>query len=46
VVLGGWEASSFRIAGNLELLDVALHEWVGLAYYRLTGRIAEIFPGP
>ena len=46
VVLGGWEASTFRIAGNLELLDVALHEWVGLAYCRLTGRIAEIFPGP
>lgn len=46
VVLGGWDASSFRVAENLVLLDVALHEWIGLVYYRLTGRIAEIFPGP
>jgi uncharacterized SAM-binding protein YcdF (DUF218 family) len=46
VVLGGWRAASFRIAVNLQLFDAALHEWVGLAYYRLTGRIAEIFPGP
>ena len=28
------------------MLDVALHEWVGLAYYRLTGRTREIFPAP
>jgi len=27
-------------------LDVALHEWAGLAYYRLTGRTDEIFPSP
>lgn len=26
--------------------DVALHEYVGLAYYRLEGRIAELWPGP
>jgi uncharacterized SAM-binding protein YcdF (DUF218 family) len=46
VVAGGWDRGTFRIADNLALLDSALHEWVGLAYYRLTGRIAEIFPAP
>jgi uncharacterized SAM-binding protein YcdF (DUF218 family) len=46
VVAGEWDRSTFRIADNLMLLDAALHEWVGLAYYRLTGRIAEIFPAP
>ena len=47
VVAGDWDRGTFRMADNLALLDTALHEWVGLAYYRLTGRIAEIFdPGP
>jgi len=46
VVLGGWGIATFGIADNLALLDAALHEWVGLAYYRLTGRIAEFFPAP
>ena len=46
VVAGDWDRGTFRIADNLALLDAALHEWVGLAYYRLTGRIAEIFPAP
>jgi len=46
VVLGGWGVGTFRIADNLVLLDAALHEWLGLAYYRLTGRIAEFFPAP
>jgi uncharacterized SAM-binding protein YcdF (DUF218 family) len=46
VVPGGWDTGTFRIAGNLQVLDEALHEWIGLAYYRATGRIAEIFPGP
>jgi len=46
VVPGDWNHSTFRIADNLALLDSALHEWVGLAYYRLAGRIAEIFPAP
>jgi uncharacterized SAM-binding protein YcdF (DUF218 family) len=46
VVPGGWNQSTFRIADNLMLLDAALHEWLGLAYYRLSGRIAEIFPAP
>jgi len=46
VVAGDWGRGTFRIADNLMLLDAALHEWLGLAYYRLTGRIAEIFPAP
>lgn len=41
-----WDASDFRIVRNLGLLDDAAHEWLGLAYYRLTGRIAEFFPAP
>lgn len=46
VVLGTWDAQSFRIVENLALLDVALHEWLGLLYYRLTDRTQELFPGP
>jgi uncharacterized SAM-binding protein YcdF (DUF218 family) len=46
VVAGDWGRGTFRIAENLVLLDAALHEWLGLAYYRLSGRIAEIFPAP
>ena len=39
-------ASDFRFARNLYLLDLALHEWVGLAYYRVSGRTRELFPAP
>lgn len=46
VVIGAWNTGTFQVAENLALLDTALHEWVGLAYYRLTGRIAEFFPAP
>jgi uncharacterized SAM-binding protein YcdF (DUF218 family) len=35
---GPLEASSFRVGENLALADEALHEWLGLAYYRLSGR--------
>jgi uncharacterized SAM-binding protein YcdF (DUF218 family) len=45
-VRGGWNAGSFQIADNLVLLDLAMHEWIGLAYYRLTGRTREFFPAP
>ncbi len=31
---------------GLELTDIAVHEWVGLLVYRLTGRTLELFPGP
>ena len=46
VVLGAWNSGSFRMSQNLALLDMALHEWVGLLYYRLTGRTQELFPSP
>lgn len=45
-VPGDWGAGAFDIAGNLELLDLAAHEWMGLAYYRLTGRTREFLPSP
>lgn len=31
---------------SLRRLDVALHEWVGLVAYRLTGRTDALFPAP
>jgi len=40
------DVGDFQISDNLALLDVALHEWVGLAFYRLTGRTQELFPAP
>jgi uncharacterized SAM-binding protein YcdF (DUF218 family) len=36
----------FSAVANLQELDFALHEWIGLAYYRLTGRTHELYPGP
>jgi uncharacterized SAM-binding protein YcdF (DUF218 family) len=35
----GWSPSSFVLSvGNLELSTMALHEWIGLAWYRLRDR--------
>lgn len=31
---------------GLELFDLAVHEWIGLAAYRLSGRIESFFPAP
>lgn len=36
----------FNLGGGLAALDGAAYEWMGLAYYRLSGRIAGWFPGP
>jgi len=36
----------FNIAGGLAGVDAAAYEWIGLVYYRLTGRIDSWFPGP
>jgi len=46
VVRGSWYADRFQILRNLALLDVAAHEWIGLAYYRLAGRTRELLPAP
>jgi uncharacterized SAM-binding protein YcdF (DUF218 family) len=42
----GPEPLSFELGANLEQLDLAAHEWVGLLYYRLRGRTNELFPAP
>jgi uncharacterized SAM-binding protein YcdF (DUF218 family) len=34
------------VAFGLAQTDVAVHEWAGLAAYRLTGKTAEFFPAP
>lgn len=44
--LGLFEAGSFNFALNGWRTDVALHEYAGLLYYRLTGRIDTLWPGP
>lgn len=31
---------------GLRMTDTAVHEWMGLVIYWLTGRIPELFPGP
>lgn len=35
-----------RMVSRLTLLDLAAHEWLGLVYYRLSGRTTELFPAP
>ncbi len=41
----GWSVG-FNVAGGLAARDAAAYEWLGLAYYWLTGRIGEWFPRP
>jgi len=41
----GW-TFGFNLAGGLAALDAAAYEWLGLAYYRLSGRIDDWFPRP
>ncbi|RTL86551.1 MAG: YdcF family protein [Hyphomicrobiales bacterium] len=33
-------------SGNFQLAEAALHEWLGLAAYRLTGKTDALFPAP
>lgn len=35
-----------RVISRLTLLDLAAHEWLGLIYYRVSGRTTELFPAP
>ncbi len=46
VVMGATNPGVFQVADNLQLLDLGLHEWLGLAYYRATGRTDQVFPAP
>ena len=37
---------TFDPVRNLRAVQLALHEWIGLAAYWATGRIDHLFPGP
>ena len=39
-------AWDFDPARNINIFSIAMKEWIGLAVYRLTGRIDHLFPGP
>ena len=41
----GRDPFGFALPDNLEDVDLAAHEWVGLLYYRLRGYTRELFPG-
>lgn len=34
------------LVGQIDVLNVAMHEWVGLVAYWTTGRISQLFPRP
>ena len=45
----GWSdlSSPFRtVSAGLARADLAVHEWIGLIAYRVTGRSSDLFPGP
>ncbi len=46
--LGPSDLSPFftKLSDGLGRSDAALHEWIGLAAYRITGKTAEFFPRP
>lgn len=37
---------SLNVVGNLQRLDLAVREWVGLVVYRMTGRTRALLPAP
>jgi uncharacterized SAM-binding protein YcdF (DUF218 family) len=34
------------LSAGLRQMDTALHEWIGLIAYRLTGKSSALLPGP
>jgi uncharacterized SAM-binding protein YcdF (DUF218 family) len=45
----GWVEAAIpfdRLSGGLARTDVAVHEWIGLIAYRLSGRSSTLFPAP
>jgi uncharacterized SAM-binding protein YcdF (DUF218 family) len=42
----GWRIKPDQPPENVAVASIALREWTGLIGYRLTGKIAEWFPGP
>jgi uncharacterized SAM-binding protein YcdF (DUF218 family) len=46
---GGWGdlwAFSDSLVGRIGMTDAAVHEWLGLFVYWITGRLPVLFPGP
>ena len=37
-------AMSFNLGGHMSLLDIAVHEWLGLLAYRLSGKTTSLLP--
>jgi uncharacterized SAM-binding protein YcdF (DUF218 family) len=47
--LGRWPDDlrlTFDPTRNLRVLEYAVHEWIGLGAYWLSGRVDDLFPGP
>jgi uncharacterized SAM-binding protein YcdF (DUF218 family) len=45
----GWRDAAMpfdRLSAGLDRTDVAIHEWIGLIAYRLSGRSSTLFPAP
>lgn len=42
----GVDLLSLDMVGQLQLVTLAVHEWIGLVAYRLLGRTDSLFPGP
>jgi uncharacterized SAM-binding protein YcdF (DUF218 family) len=42
----GWGELGFDLTGGLQLLGLGLHEWAGLAAYRVLGWTVELYPAP
>lgn len=39
-------APGFDLSGGLAKLDSAMHDWIGVIAYWLSGRASELLPGP